>query len=294
MATPAPQAILPPPPPGSNWQTKILWYLAGTAAHALIYTSFDYGGEIQATQVSEDDPDPSVWMHVQVHYSDGVSQAIADDQVFTLDVINYTGDLVDPTWNDTDFQQAGAAILDFVNAVSPHIASRYTCDFVRFYRRAFNPYSNPKPFADAGGPSHVIAANVPSTGQGYIPPYVSSTVTELTSSRKHWGRFYLPGLASKYGPAMVENFDASGRITPVTVAKFADSAELMAEALAANNFRLVVPTTSSGGTFHPELEGDWSIVPARTIQHVTGFRVDDVADVIRRRRHKSAILREDR
>ena len=57
------------------------------------------------------------------------------------------------------------------------------------------------------------------------------------------------------------------------------------------NYKIVVPTTSSGGTFAPELEGDWRIVPARTLQAVTGVRIDDVVDSHRNRRFKSALFR---
>lgn len=283
-STPSTQ-ILPPPPPGSDWKTKILWYLAGTAANALIYTQFDYGQEIQATGQAEGEPDTSVWMHVQVVFEDTVSQDKADNQVFTLDIVNYTGDLVDPSWTDADFSVVDQALNTFVGSLATSIIARLTWTETRFYRRAYNPYANPIPFAPSGGPAKVITHGVPGTGSGAVPPQCTSTVTEMTPSRRHWGRFYLPSLApGVYAP--------SGRLNTVNVDAIAASAHTLFDQLGDQNFRVVVPTTSSGGTFQPTLEGDWSVVPARTLQQVTGIRVDDVADVHRQRRHKNVLYRK--
>lgn len=277
MALEAHEQILGPPPAGSNWQTKILWFLADTAANALIYQSFDYLMEIQPTGGGSGDPPADVWMHIQAHFIDTMSGDSADDQIMTWDVVNYTGGAVDESWTTQDFTTVATQISTFFANTTLHYVNRLTLKEIRFYRRAFNPYSDPRPFAAAGGPAHVHPVNLAMTGLGSTPPQVTSTITEETPSRKHWGRFYLPTLSNTTA-------DVTGRLNGTVMADLIDEANALYAGWSINDFRAVVPTTSSGGTYHPELKGDWSTVPARTLQGVTGVRIDDVIDTQRRRR----------
>jgi hypothetical protein len=291
VATPEQQAILPPPPPGSPWKTKILWYLADTAATALVYQAFDYGVEIQPAQTDADDPDATVWMHIQMRFEDQVSQAAADDQMFTLDVVNYTGDFTDSTWTSADFAFVNNELSRIVGAFAAVCSTRYRFTGARYYRRAFRPYTDDKPFTIAGGPAHVWDFSYACTANGNMPPQVCTTLTEETPSRKHWGRMYSPTLGATLaaGGAII---DTGGRLAAGPAQSLGDAVEEAIENLWDGGFKLVVPTTSSGGVYNPSLPGDWSIVKARTLQAVTGLRIDDVVDSHRNRRHKFAAFRK--
>lgn len=263
----------------------MIWYAADAVATGIVYLSFDSGLPI-ATTGGDPETDPAdVWMHVQVKYSDEVSQEPADDQVFTLDILKTDGSFAPGDWGTLDFDLVSASIQTWLTSMTAHICSRYKAVEIRYYRRSFNPNNDDKPYADSGGPSRIDVISIVNTGSGGVPPQVTSTITEVTPSRKHWGRLYLPTLAGS-------NFDTNGRLVTTSVFTLAGNFQsMMIEELSSNGYALVVPTTSSGGVFDPSVEGDWTTVKARTLQNVNGCRVDDVIDVVRRRRHKKPLQR---
>lgn len=281
------QEILGPPPAGSNWRVKLLWYAADAVATGIVYTLFDYGIPINPAPATAEDPDPDTWMHVQVKYEDIGNAAFADDQMFTLDVINYTNDAVDNTWTAGDFDNVNTAINQYCTALAPLLSPNYRCAEFKYYRRLFNPREIAKPYPDAGGPAHVHTTSILGTGTAGLPPQVTTTITEITASRKHWGRMYLPTLG-------FNAMNATGRLLTTAATTICTAAETLAVALNNSGFRLVVPTTSSGGIYDPTVKGDWTTVIARTLQQVNSFRVDDVVDSHRSRRNKQALVRVDR
>lgn len=115
------------------------------------------------------------------------------------------------------------------------------------------------------------ATSSPGTGTGTaLPPQNAVSVTLQTSIRRRWGRFYMPG------PMSANITSNEGRITTPNVDVIATAAHQMLSTLKA---QFVVPVVWSprGGKGPPPFSGG-EVLP------VTGVRVDDVVDVVRRRR----------
>lgn len=263
----------------------MIWYAADAAATGIIYLSFEAGLPIRTTGGDPETDPADVWMHIQVRFSDEVSADPADDQVFTLDVLKTDGAFAPGDWGTSDFDLVTASISTFLGSIVNFHPNRYRASEIRFYRRAFNPIGDDKPYADAGGPSAIRTISIPMTGTIGSAPQITSTITEVTPSRKHWGRLYLPAIDAG-------QIQQNGRLLTTTVFTLAGNFQSMViEDLSQAGYALVVPTTSSGGVFDPSVKGDWTKVKARTLQNVNGCRCDDVVDVIRRRRHKKPLQR---
>lgn len=267
-------ASLPNPPGALPLWAKVLWYLAETVGPGVLWNAFEFGQEIGAAAAGAGEPATTTWRRAQVRTIDVISNDDADDQYFTIDLINYTNGVPDSTWTATDYQQATDAIGDFTGALAPFIPTRYTFSQIAYYIMAFQPYGNltadgkPGPdFVNSGPPDMVSPITRACTGPGTIAAQPCSTVTEETPSRANWGRFYTPTLGTSA-------YQVSGRLTTAVVDTVAGAAETMYYALNGNQLIPVVPTTQSQKQ------------KVRVLQGVTGVRVDDVPDIIRRRRPK--------
>jgi hypothetical protein len=114
------------------------------------------------------------------------------------------------------------------------------------------------------------APGTPGTSGGlFLPPQVACSVTLKTNLRKHWGRFYLPGFT---GTQLDDNAHR-GAWKPATVDAIAAAAATLCQQ--ANGPTVIVWSQTAGS--------------ATFIDHV---QVDDVADVIRRRRMKIATYKK--
>lgn len=267
-----PQALLPPlPVPLPPW-ARALIFLVETVAGGIIWKQFAYGTEMRPTGGDPEASPPDLWVKSVVIVEDTVSTDPADDLMFSFDVVNITNGAVDSTWTDSDFTQVHGPIAFFCQTVAPLFCTRYHFKEVRSYLRAFNPYSVAEPFADTGPPSAIGAMSYNGNSLGNVPPQAAVSVTEMTSSRKNWGRFYLPALGNP-------NIDTSGRIVTAQVSAIANAVQDLYEGLAASEFYPVVPVTQVDRQ------------PVRALQVVSSVRVDDVIDVIRRRRHRTALTR---
>lgn len=121
--------------------------------------------------------------------------------------------------------------------------------------------------ADMGDPQRVDSISVSGDSSSQVmPPQVSCSVTLRTDARKHWGRFYIPGLTT---PVL----DSKGRLGATVADEFADAAAALCD---------------RSGT------GAHLVVFSRTLwlpQRITQVQVDDVLDVIRRRRFSATHYR---
>jgi len=164
-----------------------------------------------------------------------------------------------------DISAHESAFNTFWNGISNLISS----DVAPNHRRYYNV--PPTPGAPSGDP---IATNDDAkvgTASGVrLPPQVACSVTEVTAIRRRWGRFYLPGFTpTSLGP--------NGRVLGTVVAAIADAAEAYGDSLTAAGRPLVVLRQSD-----------------RTYQLVREVRVDNVWDIIRRRRLSTTTQRETR
>jgi hypothetical protein len=243
-------------------------WLAETVAQGILWQAYQYGTEIAAST----DPNPGTWRRFSFHWANLGTADPADDQFFTIDIVNITNGAVDSTWTAGDYNLLQPALDSFVAGIAAHTSSLMTCDYVDVYKMAFRPYSDPKPFALTGAPEHRYTMNHPGTNTPNFPQ-VCSSVTEITLNRRHWGRFYTPTLGAQACDI------ATGRVHATAVNSLASTVETFYAALYAFEFQPVVPTTQVDK------------VPTRTLQYVNGIRVDDVSDVQRKRRYVQAQLK---
>jgi hypothetical protein len=108
-----------------------------------------------------------------------------------------------------------------------------------------------------------------------MPFQVALSVTERTSIPKHWGRFYLPGFQAQ----AMETATGTGRWGSTTQATVANATATLYEDLASSGLVPVVVQVQRDKVYAPALNT------------VTEIVVDDIPDVIRRRRPKQVISR---
>ena len=121
--------------------------------------------------------------------------------------------------------------------------------------------------ADMGDPVLVQPFNAPGTSPSSpMPPQVALSVTFKTDTRKRWGRSYLPGVG-------ISHNDAVGRIDATTRQTVADAYKSL---------------TDRSGTGAAAVV--WSPT-FRNHQDINEIQVDDVWDVIRRRRYSHPLAR---
>jgi hypothetical protein len=155
-----------------------------------------------------------------------------------------------------------------------------------------------------GDPARVTSAptvNAAAASVATLPPQVACSVTEMTVSRRHWGRWYLPS-----PPAA--RCAADGSFASTLVNGAADRVKTLYDAWnvrgvtpivlgsVKSSFNLaLLPGTSYLGQEFTKFIGK-NITESRLMigYPITGLRIDDVPDIIRRRRFETALLRADR
>lgn len=123
---------------------------------------------------------------------------------------------------------------------------------------------------DSGPPVRVDAVGVAGTAAAKrAPDQLSPTITLITASRKHWGRWYLPGVTRDFYETTY------GRQSTATVDTMAGYFRTLALDLQTTGFNVCV----------------WSPT-ARSVLDVYKIQMDDVPDVQRRRRPKQPNYRK--
>lgn len=114
-------------------------------------------------------------------------------------------------------------------------------------------------------------ANVGADTGSRLPDQVSATISQHTASRRHWGRSYIPGVT-------INGLSASyGHLSTAYVTNLADNTRTMFNQCA-----------GLAAITNPVI---WSPTK-RGIMSINKLDVDDVADVIRRRRAKQPVTRK--
>lgn len=246
---------VPIPIPLPKWAKFVLRY--GPAAGGFLWSLVDYLRQ-------EDDAEVLQWRKVMIRFSDSTSADAKDDAFTSIDLVNVTGGTVDSSWTSGDYTTAETALDTWLNALRPMLRGNCVVDKYQWYKRMFNPYSVSKPFADSGPPDRVTTKSISGTGTVNHAAQVAFTITEKTPWPKHWGRMYI-------GP-MGHILTSSGRISSANVDAIATATNTLYGALGDAELFPVVPVT--------QLDKD----PRRCLLGVTQIQVDDVPDVIRRRR----------
>lgn len=210
---------------------------------------------------------PSSWAHVQMVGGPVGSTERADDFVTTMDIVNITGGDVDSSWTQADYTAVHSVISSLMGAWSNNMSSGVTWREARYYKRSFNPLSNPKPFVKSGPPQAVFPYASVGAVSGHQAPQVAMTTTDRTPYPRHWGRNYWPHPAGGLTTA-------DGYILTSTVDAWANTLHsAYAQLMGAEFFPVVVVTQVDK-------------VPTRGLLTVSEVQVDNVWDVVRRRRNK--------
>ncbi len=119
--------------------------------------------------------------------------------------------------------------------------------------------------------TNVATAGTVSTGNE-LPHQIASTLTMTTGSRKHWGRFYMPGAAS----GMLGTFGRWGSGYPTN---------LVDQTRIAFNAAVALPAITNPWVWSAKYSG---------LLSVREIHADDIPDVQRRRRDKQVAFRHSR
>ena len=249
--------VIPNPlPKWSRWAIQL-----GATPNSYLVQFLDYLGEMKDSS----DPSPGVWMHIQVVVANNQTQLKADEMIITFDVVNITGGGLDSTWTQSDFDQVIGALNNLCMDWTVQMSHDCTFTEQRYYARSYNPYTISEPFTKSGPPVQV--AQIGLVGQQPTPlaHQTAATHTEITPFPKHWGRAYWPAPGAGV-------FGNAGYFNNAFVDDWCNSVHSAFDGLADAEFFLTVPTTQALGA------------PSRQLLGVTAIQVDNVPDVIRRRR----------
>lgn len=208
---------------------------------------------------------PDGWMRVMAVGQPNGSIDAADKFATTFDLVNITNGKVDNTWTSTDFTTCDTQLSNLLASWAANMNQNVGWTELRYYQMFFNDYTSSKPFVKSGPPVHIHPAIFPGAGLGAQAGQVALTSTEQTTYPKHWGRNYWP-----YPGAL---FEGNNRYVKHTVVDaFAAAQASVYSNLMTAEFFPVVPVTQVDK------------VPTRGLLGVTQIQIDDVYDVIRRRR----------
>lgn len=183
----------------------------------------------------------------------------ADDAEFHFDFLNITGGSPDDTWTSTDYSTLEGYLDTFWTAVKGYVSPGCKLSQYSWYRHG--------PGVGSPNPAERVTARsvVGTSGSGPLPPQDAATITLRTSVRRSWGRTYLPGLCENAMDGSSAHFSHA----------FCDNVGNAAAAL-----------------LHSAIGGDFPMVVTSIVNsavlNVEHIAVDDLADVIRRRRWKTA------
>lgn len=187
---------------------------------------------------------------------DAVSGAWTQRAQYSIAYVNVTSGDPDFTWTTGDYTAIETASEAFWTALAARIPTSYRLEEHRWY--AYGPGVTP--------PNPVtryvtLATPIAGTSTGATHMSAAMAVTLKTTLRKHWGRFYVPVSVQGFP------FDAAGRASSSNVDTFASAA------------RTFLTAGSAAGV----LPAVWD--DAHKVVHgMTAIQVDDIPDVIRRRR----------
>ena len=213
------------------------------------------------------------------------------------DVMVTTHDLwhEDEDWTDAQMDDAMEVLSNFWDDIRNQvIAPGVRLEEIRAY----------KGYDGDGSPGHVdrifIDTRTGDADPPMCPPQVACSVTELTDDRRHWGRFYIPGIS-----AGVLASDGTLQNTAIEVIanaarnRYEDWPALDGEPVpivwsrsgAPMSFLLAAPPRWLPSYLVPSGGAEWTTPAAVAVQAI---RVDEVLDVQRSRRYQDTQIRETR
>lgn len=194
------------------------------------------------------------------------------------------------TFNDaTDLAAVETALGTYVNTLKTGWKSYVHSDQYRWYRDgpAFYVLNEAgTAYTPIGGNAaiRVTEVDVPGTSAttAQLAPQLAMTITEVCSSRLHWGRYYLPA-------GTVDMSDADGRIASSTIGTILPASITFYNACRAA--QMVPVVFSIQKPVRPRKpSGTWPAVGAVAYE-VLSLQMDNLFDVIRSRRYRGPTTR---
>lgn len=199
---------------------------------------------------------------VLVKYDRTTVEAGMDPAEVHFDFLNLTAGSPDDTWTSGDYTTLETALDTFFTAIAPYVPSSHKVSQYDWYRVGVGVVPpNPAERSTVKG--------TPIAGSGSLanPLQVASSLTFRTSVRRSWGRTYLP-----VGGISV---NSNGRIGSTQVNALCTAGQTLANSAASSDFYLGVTSKKLN-----------AFLVAEKIE------VDDVLDIVRRRRPKAAIYKK--
>lgn len=239
-------------------------------------------------------------LRLQVSYSKLRAAAKGDD----FNVTTHDFHILDTTWPDAgttglthNYAQMETDFTTFWNSLVTNgiVGTGADIEQYRWYRED----DGELPW---GEPSRVTTPTAPNEGANIcLPPQCAQTVTEITESRRHWGRFYIPGISRAI-------LNTDGSMSSAAVAQIAAAAKtlydswntrgvqclVLGSVKSTYNLALLPGTSRLGAAFEKKLFGDTTQSRIYVGYPVTKVQVDDIIDVQRRRRFNSPLVRDTR
>lgn len=254
--------VEPLPDPPIYW-SKWAVYLDPMPPLTFLHGLLDYFGHMQPAG----DPDFSEWRRLVITFSDTVSADVRDDAVITFDLMNQTGTAIDGTWTNQDYLNVENTLDSFFVTNAAFHTSTATVSAYTWYRRAFNPYGDAKAFADGGPPVRQTLKNHAGVSTSHFPPQCSLHIQEHSPWPRHQGRFYPPFIPGTF-------IASSRRPSNQYVDDLATGWQGVYEAWMGAAILPCIPVTKAKGN------------DLRALLGISGLRVDNSYDVIRRRHHE--------
>jgi len=186
-----------------------------------------------------------------------------DDATIHFDWLNITGGNPDDSWIDADYTTLETAMIAFWTSYKANVDSHIGLREIRWHR------------VGAGVTPPNPATRVyllPTTSYGASStasaiPQIATSITFRTAVRRSWGRTYLPLHASFT--------NSNGRLNSTQVDTMLGYANTMVNTAASSDFHLVVTSLHLSAALVVEK-----------------LEMDDVVDVVRRRRWKHTVYRK--
>lgn len=180
-----------------------------------------------------------------------------DDATLHFDFLNITAGSPDDTWTTGDYTTLETLLASFWTVAKAYTSSKTQLREYRWHRVGTG-VAKPNPAER----TNVLGSMVPGTGtSGPNAPQVACSLTFRTAVRNSWGRTYIPFDSG--------SLTANQRLGTGTVDAIAAGLNTLVTGAASADFRLVVTSLAKSAALNVER-----------------IEVDDVLDVIRRRRWK--------
>lgn len=206
-----------------------------------------------------------------------------DVRVCTWHLIKLTAGAPDADWVAGDFNEVVARFTTWWNALKVCYTEQTKLATIKFYREGPS-IEPPQPPVFESAPAILGTA----TNANMLPPQVALSVTEKTSIRRSWGRFYLPAMATAMADAVAVTSNL-GRIPTEVSDIVANATDAMYEGFITDGFAPVVYRREL--PVREDADGDQLPARAASALSVDTLQIDNLWDVIRSRRYSAPTLR---